>query len=257
MPRSSMARRFTTSAGSATRAGALASAISTAFGALAHVALAQSPTAATVPAAPRAPQDPAPGAPAAPLGSPPAPPARSRLQLGLSTGLTWGLGEIWEGEGDVSSSAGNPVFFDLAIAPSYRIAPHVALGMRAGVGLEPGSRAEASTPGGSVSLERRQWHIGALARYQPQPARGWFATLGAGAAAMVDTRGTASESRWAPLLEASAGYAWSLARPLSVGFELRAAYADFGDGSHTSPAGYYDYRVSTWLGCGVVVEVLP
>ena len=184
-------------------------------------------------------------------------PSRSRFALGLGLGLTWGLGDVWESEGDVISNGGSPLFLDLSLAPSYRVASDFALGIRAGIGLEPGSRGEVSTSGDSVELDRQQWHLSATARYQAEPGRGFYIGLGAGTAAIVDSRGNSSVSQWAPLLDAAVGYDLSLAGWLSLAPELRAAYAPFGEGPRDSLAGAYDYRVSTWLGAGVVGNVLP
>ncbi|HTV20505.1 MAG TPA: hypothetical protein VMG12_17600 [Polyangiaceae bacterium] len=181
----------------------------------------------------------------------------SGFQLGIGAGLVLGLGEVWEGRGDTIGSSGEPVLVDLSITPAYRVARDFALGIRAGVGVDPGSRGTVSSDGESVSIERRLWHASAMGRYQAAPGRGWYATLSLGAAAMVDSRGNASVSQWAPLLDAAAGYDLSIARPLSLGFELRAAYADFGEASRISPALSYDYDVSTWIGAGVVASVLP
>jgi len=181
----------------------------------------------------------------------------SRFALGLGLGLTWGLGEVWESEGDVISNGGSPIFLDLSVAPSYRVASDFALGLRAGIGLEPGSRGEVSSSGGSVELDRQLWHLSATGRYQPQIGRSWYVALSAGTAAIIDSRGNTSVSQWAPLLGAAAGYDLSVAGWLSLAPELRAAYAPFGEGSRDSLAGYYDYRVSTWLGAGVVGNILP
>lgn len=181
----------------------------------------------------------------------------TRFQLGLGAGLTLGLGDVWEGNGDVRGSSGGPLFLDLSVTPSYRVTRDVALGVRAGVGLEPGSRGEASTSGESLSLDRRLWHASALGRYQADPGRGWYVALSLGAAAIVDSLGNESSSQWAPLIGAAAGYDLRVARPLSLGLELRAAYADFGDGARLSPARSYDYDVSTWIGAGVVASILP
>lgn len=181
----------------------------------------------------------------------------SRFQLGVGTGITLGVGEVWEGDGDVVVNSGGPAFLELSLAPSYRVTPDFALGVRAAFGLQPGSRAEVSSSGESVSLERNMWQLGATGRYQPEPARAWYVGAHAGAAAVVDSRGDASVSQWAPHVGAALGYDLHVARPLSLGFELRAAYAPFGEGSHTSPVGFYDYRVSAWLGFGLIANVLP
>lgn len=195
---------------------------------------------------------------AAPEPPSPAPEvARSPFQLGVGAGISLGLGEVWEGGGDVSTNSGGPMFLELSLAPSYRITAGFALGVRAAFGLQPGSRAEVSSSGESVSLERNMWQLGATARYQPEPARAWYVGAHAGAAAVVDSRGDASVSQWAPHVGAALGYDLHVARPLSLGFELRAAYAPFGEGSRTSPAGFYDYQVSTWLGFGLIANVLP
>jgi len=191
--------------------------------------------------------------------------APSRFQLGVGAGLTLGLGEVWEGDGDVVKVTGPPTFLELSLAPSYRVAPELALGVRAAFGLQPSSRAEVSnsvnsagpTRAQSVSLERNMWQLGGTARYQSEPARAWYFGAHAGAAAVVDSRGDASVSQWAPHVGAAVGYDLRVARPLSLGFELRAAYAPFGEGSHTSSAGFYDYQVSTWLGFGLIANVLP
>jgi hypothetical protein len=191
-----------------------------------------------------------------PRYAPPAPDP-SRFQLGLGTGLMLGLGDVWEQEGDVSGSAGGPIFVDLSLAPSYRVARELALGIRAGVGLEPGARGVTSSSGEPVSLDRKLWHASATGRYQPRPGRGWYLTLSAGAAEIVDSEGDASVSQWAPLLGAAAGYDVPLVQLLSLGLELRAAYAPFGKGSRTAADRRYDYDVSTWIGAGVVLDVLP
>jgi hypothetical protein len=180
-----------------------------------------------------------------------------RFQLGLGTGFTWGLGDVWTSRGDVIENSGVPVFWELSVAPSYLVARDFALGIRAALGLQPGTRGEISASGGSVALDRKLWHASATGRYQPEPGSGWYVTLSAGAAAIVDSRGDESVSQWAPLLGAAAGYDLRIARPLSLGFELRAARADFGEGSHTSLAGYHDYHVSTWIGAALVGNVLP
>jgi len=185
------------------------------------------------------------------------PKERSRFHLGVGAGLTLGLGDVWVSRGDVIENSGTPMFLDLSVAPSYRLAPDFALGIRAGVGLEPGSRGELSSSGESVELERRLWHASALGRYQPEPGRGWYATLSVGAAALVDSRGDSSVSQWAPLIGAAAGYDLRLAPPVALGLELRAAYAEFGEGPSDALAGSYDYQVSTWLGAGVVGSLLP
>jgi hypothetical protein len=183
--------------------------------------------------------------------------APSRFQLGLGTGLTLGLGDVWEQEGDVSGNSGGPLLLDVSLAPSYRVARELALGIRAGVGLDPGSRGIASSSGEYVSLDRRLWHASATGRYQPEPGRGWYLTLSAGVAEIVDSEGSASVSQWAPLLGAAAGYDVPLAELLSLGLELRAAYAPFGEGSGSIDGRSYDYDVSTWLGAGVVINLLP
>jgi hypothetical protein len=164
---------------------------------------------------------------------------------------------VWTSRGDVIDNGGSPAFWELSVAPSYRVARDFALGIRAAFGFEPGTRGEISASGGSVILDRKLWHASATGRYQPEPGSGWYVTLSAGAAAIVDSRGDESVSQWAPLLGAAAGYDLRIARPLSLGFELRAARADFGEGSHTSLAGYYDYHVSTWVGAALVGNVLP
>jgi hypothetical protein len=40
-----------------------------------------------------------------------------------------------------------------------------------------------------VSLDRRLWHVSATGRYQPEPGRGGYVTLSAGAAAIAERRG--------------------------------------------------------------------
>jgi hypothetical protein len=187
----------------------------------------------------------------------PPPPAPSRFQLGLGTGLTLGLGEVREQEFDVVGVYDGPILLDVSLAPSYRVARDFALGVRAGVAVDPGSRGTASSSGESVSIGRRLWHASATGRYQPRPGRGWYVTLSLGMATIVDSNGNDSVSQSSPLLGAAAGYDVSIARPLSLGLELRAAYAQFGEGSRASPAARYDYDVSAWIGAGVVVNVLP
>lgn len=187
----------------------------------------------------------------------PPPPEPSRFQLGVGTGLTFGLGDVWERRGDVIGSGGGPILLDVSVAPSYRVARELALGIRAGVGLDPGSRGVASSSGEYVSLDRRLWHASATGRYQPRPGRGGYLTLSAGVAEIVDSQGDVSASQWAPMLGAALGYDVFIARPLSLGLELRAAYAPFVESSRMSADERYDYDVSTWLGAGVVVNVLP
>jgi hypothetical protein len=187
----------------------------------------------------------------------PPPPAPSRFQLGLGSGLTLGLGDVWERRGDVTGSSGGPILLDLSLAPSYRVARELALGIRAGVGLDPGSRGTASSSGERVSFDRRLWHASATARYQPRPGRGAYLTLSAGVAQIVDSAGDISASQRAPLFAVAAGYDVHIARPFSLGFELRAAYAPFVGSSRLSADERYEYDVSAWLGAGVVLNVLP
>lgn len=187
----------------------------------------------------------------------PKPAERSRFHLGVGAGFTLGLGDVWTAQGDIVENEGSPMFIDLSVAPSYRLAPDFALGVRAGVGLEPGSRGEVSSSGDSVELARRLWHASALGRYQPDAGRGWYVALSLGASSIVDIRGDSSVSQWAPLIGAATGYDLRLAEPVALGLELRAAYAEFGEGDADSPAGHHDYRVSTWIGAGVVGSVLP
>jgi hypothetical protein len=74
----------------------------------------------------------------------------------------------------------------------------------------------------------------------------------------VDRSGSESATQWAPLLGASAGYAFVLAEPLSIDLGLSGGIAFFdgdGAGRGSDDAPRYMYGSSAWLGASLLAAV--
>jgi hypothetical protein len=148
----------------------------------------------------------------------------SRLQLGLGVGLIVGLGDAYVGDGSGGIQVESPLpFMQLSLAPSRRVGPNIALGLRASYGFEVGSREIASSSGESLSLDRNLWEIAVTIRYQRIPGRAGYLVLSPGAMALVDSEGNASVSQWAfPAVGFAVGYDVEMARAFALGVEARA-----------------------------------
>jgi hypothetical protein len=173
-----------------------------------------------------------------------------------------GLGEAHVGNDDSIQIESPLPFMQLSIIPAYRVAPELAVGLRASYGFELGSRGEVSSSGESLSLDRNLWEVAAMLRCQAEAGRSWYLMLSGGAASLVDSEGDVSVSQWAfPALGVAVGYDSEIARAFALGVEARAAYADFsGEGARivraSSESSYYGYDTSAWLGLAVVGTLL-
>lgn len=175
------------------------------------------------------------------------------FRLGAAAGINFGVGDVWQGGGgDEIRNEGSPMFWELTLEAMYRLAPDFSLGVRAGVGLEPGSRGIASSSGERLELGRELWQLGAAGRYQPQPGRSWYLTVHAGAAGIVDHVGEASVSQWTQLFGAAVGYDLRLIEPVALGIELRGAYAPFGESDPLPIIGSIEYETTSWFGLALV-----
>jgi hypothetical protein len=193
----------------------------------------------------------APERPAAPL-------AQRPLRLSLGTGLTVGLSDVETQRSDVVETSSSAYLWNVHAAASHRLGAAWALGLRGSWSSDIGARTTGSSDGRTLELSRELWQIAAEARFQPLGWLGPYAALSAGWAAAVDRLGTESTSQWAPLLGASAGYAFVVADPLSIDLGLSGGCAFFdadgaGRGSDLSPR--FTYGTSAWLGASLLAAV--
>jgi hypothetical protein len=173
-----------------------------------------------------------------PAGAP-SPTERHYFRLGIGTGLTFGISELEEQDGDSYTITGMMQPYNLSVTPSYQLTPHWAFGVRGGFGTDSGARS---------SKTRTLWELGAEARYQLRVERGGYAALNVGTAGAIDSEGGASASQWAPMLGGALGYDLGIAEPLSFGVEVRGGLGFFGDGAQASSDGpTYVYGTSSWL----------
>jgi hypothetical protein len=184
--------------------------------------------------------------------------AQRALRLSLGTGLTVGLSDVETQRSDVVEYSSSAYLWNVHAAASYRLGSAWALGGHGSWSSDAGARTIGSSDGGSVELSRELWQIAAEARFQPRGWLGPYAALSAGAAASVDRAGNESATQWAPLLGASAGYAFEIADPLSIDLGLTGGLAFFdadgaGAGSDLSP--HFTYGTSAWLGASVLAAV--
>ena len=146
--------------------------------------------------------------------------------------------------------------WSLSIAPSYRLAPSWAVGLRGSWSSDAGARGSASNSGEEVSLTQTLWQLSAEGRYQPGAQQGFYLVLGAGAARVSDSIGSATAAEWGPLLSAAFGYDIGLADFLALGIELRGAFASLSEeGASLERAGAtvrYVYGPSSWLGLNLI-----
>ena len=150
----------------------------------------------------------------------------SALRLGLGCGFALGLTDVEEGGGD-SIGVGQTGYLDLSVAPSYQLTDSWALGPRVSWGFEAGDRGLASSDGEEVDIDRHLWQFAAEGRYQPGVQRGFYGAANAGVAGAMDRVGGVSAWQWAPLVGAALGYEGPITGPLSLGIELRGAFAAF------------------------------
>lgn len=181
-----------------------------------------------------------------------------RFGVSLGTGLIAGIGSVSSITGDAVSDEGRPILMQILVLPSYRIAPHFALGLRAGFAFEPGTRGEAS-PSGDVDLSRQLWQFAASATYQPGAGRGFYVSVDAGIASLVEHAGDASGTISAALIGGGVGYDFRLANIFALGLDVRGSWTAFdGDlplGVSGAPR-YYDYDLDGWVGASVTGTLL-
>jgi hypothetical protein len=190
-------------------------------------------------------------------------PTPKRWSLDVGLGYAFGLSDAEEQQGDVVGIS-NLSFPELTVAPSFWVAPSLALGLHASWGFELGQRGLASSSGESEDLDRTLWQLMMAARYQPEQGRGWYVAANGGSAAVVDSIGDASVTQWAPLVGAALGFDFRLAQPLALGLELRGGHAWFpAEGTTLTVADglgagdtRYSYGPTTWLGLNVAGRFL-
>jgi hypothetical protein len=188
-------------------------------------------------------------------------PGRWSLDVGL--GVALGLSRTEERRSDVIELSNFGVM-ELTLAPSFWIAPSLALGLHASWGFEPGQRGLASNYGESKDKDRTLWQLMAATRYQPERGRGWYVAANGGVAAFVDSIGDDSVTQWAPLIGGALGIDFRLAQPFALGLELRGGHAWFpAEGSTLAVADglgagdtQYLYGAMTWLGLNVAGRFL-
>jgi hypothetical protein len=173
-----------------------------------------------------------------------------RWLLTLGLGYMLGLTQSEVGDSPGAIAVDEPSFFELAVAPLYRVGDGVVLGPRLGYGFELKGRQRSD----GMELSRNLWQLALTGRYQPL-GRGPYVGFGIGGAAVVDHAGDASLIHSGVSLEASAGVDLTLAESFGIGVELRAVHAELPEEASRisgDELSYFRYGGSSWLALSFV-----
>lgn len=177
-------------------------------------------------------------------------PPQHDVRIALGTGILLGLSSTESGRSDTVAE-GYVGALDTGIAVRYQWPSVWSGGFRASWGM--------SGNGASEQIDRNLWQLAAEGRWQPEGELGPYATLGAGAALVVDSFGGASSWQWAPLLSGALGIDVASVGPVAFGAELRGAITVFGDAGERFEAGGESvsnaYGVVPWLGINLIATL--
>ena len=187
----------------------------------------------------------------------------SRWSIGV--GLGFAGNAYTYSEGGFGRGTDRIAVAEVTLAPAYQLTPSVALALQAGLGYGFGGLGIGDTFDRELDESQTLGELALSARYQAQPARGWYGAVQGGVVGIRDRVEEKSVAQSAPLAAFAVGHDFWVAPALALGLELRIVHAWFPDRGRTLVFGQegsdplqltYGYGSRTWFGLTFTGRVL-